>query len=255
MKNIRIIAQNTLVELLRNRVLYVLLFFAVFLLCMMVAVGQLSFTEQLRLTLGLGLSSIHLCLVGLTIFIGGSIVYREIDRLTILTLLARSITRSEFLIGKFFGFLSLMFLFLSGFLVLYSANLFFMGLDFSILDLVFVFIGFFLEIMILLSVTIFFSTFCASFLAVVFSLCFFIIGHWIGNLTFLTEISGAETTKSFVRGVKMVFPNLENFNWRSYPLEHNVELKYMLSNGLNAVMWVVFFLFLATLIFRNRDFA
>ena len=63
MKNILVIAQNTFIELLRNRLLYLLLFFAVFLLLLMVALGQLSYTEQLRLTLGLGLGSIHICLV------------------------------------------------------------------------------------------------------------------------------------------------------------------------------------------------
>jgi ABC-type transport system involved in multi-copper enzyme maturation permease subunit len=255
MKNIRVIAQNTLVELLRNRLLYVLLFFTVFLLCLMVALGQLSYTEQLRLTLGLGLGSIHICLVGLTIFVGGSIVYREIDRLTILTLLARSITRTEFLVGKFFGFLSLMFLLIGGFFLLYVGNLLFMNFTFEILDLLLVFIGFFLEIMLLLAVTIFFSTFCASFLAIVFSLCFFIIGHWVGNLGYLAEVSGAGRFKTFAKIMRLSFPNLENFNWRSYPMEHNIEAGYMLGNSVNAVIWTAFFLFCATLIFKDRDFA
>lgn len=255
MKNIRVIAHNTFVELLRNRLLYVLLFFAVFLLCLMVALGQLSYTEQLRLTLGLGLGSIHLCLVILTIFVGGSIVYREIDRLTILTLLARSITRTEFLVGKFFGFLSLMVLFIFGFFILYCGNLIFMDFTFDVIDIAFVFIGFFLEILILLSVTIFFSTFCASFLAIVFSLCFFVIGHWVGNLSFLAEYSGDDKMVAFSKVMHFTFPNLENFNWRSYPLEHNVDMNYMLGNSINAIIWSIFFIFSATLIFRSRDFA
>jgi Cu-processing system permease protein len=255
MKNIRVIAQNTLVELLRNRLLYVLLFFIVFLLCLMVALGQLSYTEQLRLTMGLGLGSIHICLMGLTVFVGGSMVYREIDRLTILTLLARSISRTEFLIGKFFGFLSLMFILLVGFFILYCGNMFFMGFSFEALDLLVVFAGFFLEVMLLLAVTIFFSTFCASFLAIVFSLCFFIIGHWVGNLGALAQVSNAEGFKVFAKVMRLVFPNLENYNWRSYPLEHNIELSYLLNNTMSVFIWTAFFIFCATLIFKDRDFA
>ena len=162
MMKVAVIAQNTFKELLRNRVLYAFLFFAIFLILMMFALGQLSYTEQMRLTLSMGLASIHICLVGLTIFIGGSVVYREIDRLTILTLLARSISRTEFLLGKYFGFLKLMILFIFGFFLLYYANMRIMGFDIKATDLLIVFAGFTLEVMILLAVTIFFSTFCRS---------------------------------------------------------------------------------------------
>ena len=115
MKNIYVISQNTFLELVRNRVLYMFLFFAVFLLFLMLALGQLSFAEQFRLSISLGLASIHMCLVALTIFIGGSIVYKEIDRLTILTVLVRPLSRPQFLVGKYLGFLQLMFSFNLGF--------------------------------------------------------------------------------------------------------------------------------------------
>lgn len=256
MKKIIIIAQNTFKELLRNRVLYAFLFFAIFLMLMMFALGQLSYTEQLRLTLTMGLSCIHICLVGLTIFIGGSVVYREIDRLTILTLLARSISRSEFLLGKYFGFLKLMILFIFGFFILYYGNMTLMGFDIPFLDLLLVFVGFSLEVMVLLAVTIFFSTFCASFLTIIFSLCFFIIGHWAVNLT--TMVVENPNNKSYMIVAKLVqffLPNLENYNWRLHPLEHFLTTQLISSNLATAFCWVSFFLLSASLIFRNKDFA
>lgn len=256
MRKIGVIARNTFKELLRNRVLYAFAFFAAFLMLMMVALGQLSYTEQMRLTLGMGLSSIHFCLIGLTIFIGGSIVYREIDRLTILTLLARSIQRHEFLLGKYFGFLALMFLFTAGFYVLYCANLMLMGFDVSPLDILVVFFGYALEIMVVLSVTIFFSTFCASFLTIIFSLCFFVIAHWAPSLTALAD----ETTFNqgffkFAGLMRRILPNLENFNWRTYPLEHHLTVAHLGWMSVVTFSWCLFFLFSATLIFRNKDFA
>lgn len=256
MKKTFIIAQNTFKELIRNRVLYAFLFFAVFLLFMMVALGQLSYTEQMRLTLSMGLASIHLCLVGLTIFIGGSVVYREIDRLTILTLLARSISRTEFLLGKYFGFLKLMILFIFGFLLLYYGNLKIMGFETSFTDLLIVFVGFTLEIMILLAITIFFSTFCASFLTIIFSLAFFIIGHWSVNLKVLAvENPNTQFYMKVARVVETVLPNLENYNWRLAPLEHNISSHYMLLSLVTAGAWVAFFLIFASFIFRGKDFA
>jgi len=256
MKKISVIAQNTFKELLRNRVLYSFLMFAIFLLLMMIALGQLSYTEQYRLTLSMGLSSIHLCLMGLTIFIGGSVVYREIDRLTILTLLARSISRTEFLLGKYFGFLRLMILFIAGFFILYYANMLIMGFSVSARDLLIVFLGYTCEVMVLLAVTIFFSTFCASFLTIIFSLGFFAIAHWAVSLT--TMVTENDQNRQFMRvahAVQTVLPNLEKFNWRLYPLEHGITGQTVGMAVVSAVCWAVFFLLAASLIFRNRDFA
>jgi len=256
MKKTMVIAQNTFKELLRNRVLYAFLFFAIFLLFMMVALGQLSYTEQMRLTLGMGLASIHMCLIGLTIFIGGSIVYREIDRLTILTLLAKPISRTEFLLGKYFGFLKLMLLFDIGFFILYYLNMLFMGFNISGLDLFLVFVGFALEMMILLAITIFFSTFCASFLTIIFSLCFFLIGHWAVTLTtIVTENDNNRSYLSVAKAVQILLPNLENYNWRLYPLEHHLSSQFMLVTVLSTLAWSAFFLCMASFIFRNKDFA
>lgn len=183
MKNIFVISQNTFLELVRNRVLYMFLFFAIFLMLLMLALGQLSFTEQFRLSISLGLACIHMCLVALTIFIGGSIVYKEIDRLTILTVLVRPLSRSQFLVGKYMGFLQLMLAFNLGFYGLYILSLLFMGFSVDYYDILLVFFGFALETMILLAVTLFFSTFSASFLTIVFTICFFIIGHWSETLS------------------------------------------------------------------------
>lgn len=255
MKNIFIIAQNTFKELIRNRVLYSFLFFALFLVMLTVAVGQLSYTEQLRLTLSLGLACIHLCIMGLTVFLGGSIIYKEIERLTILTLLARPISRTQFLMGKYFGFAALLILFTLGFYVVFSLNLFMLGFPFDNLDLFIAFCGIVLEAVTLLSITTFFSTFCASFLTILFSVGLFLVAHW--NMTIPTKISNTDETIYFsvIQFSKKFLPNFENFNWRLNALEPFVTPTIAGYSVLIAFLWIVIFLTLATVIFRTKDFA
>lgn len=255
MRAIRVIAQNTIIELLRNRLLYTLVMITIFLLALMVAVGQLSYTEQLRLTMGLGLSSIHICLMGLTIFVGGSMVYKEIEKLTILTLLAKPVRRFEFILGKYFGFLCLMIMIITCLWFIYGLNLALMGFGFPGIHLAVVFFGFFLEVALLLAVTVFFSTFCASFLTILFSLSFFLIGHWVQNLSFVDEFTAAGYFVSFAKWMRMLFPNLELFNWRALPLENNLSQLPITMTSLSALLWVIFFLLTATFIFKGRDFA
>jgi Cu-processing system permease protein len=255
MKKIFVISQNTFLELVRNRVLYMFLFFAVFLLFLMLALGQLSFSEQFRLSISLGLACIHMCLVALTIFIGGSIVYKEIDRLTILTVLVRPLSRAQFLIGKYLGFLQLMFSFNLGFCFLYTMSLVFMGFSFDTVDILLVFLGFALEVMILLAVTLFFSTFSASFLTIIFTIGFFIIGHWSEALSQMAVHSGNEDYVMIGKIINKVLPNLELFNWRIQPVDAFLHLAYVLKAGAISLAWTCFFLFAAALVFRKRDFA
>jgi ABC-type transport system involved in multi-copper enzyme maturation permease subunit len=255
MKNIFVISQNTFLELVRNRVLYMFLFFAVFLLFLMLALGQLSFTEQFRLSISLGLACIHMCLVASTIFIGGSIVYKEIDRLTILTVLVRPLSRPQFLVGKYLGFLQLMFCFNFGFFFLYVLSLLFMGFSFNYSDIFLVFLGFAIEIMILLAVTLFFSTFSASFLTIVFTICFFIIGHCSEALSQLVVSTAHQDYIMIAKVVNKVLPNLELFNWRLQPVDAFLQTSYVLKASAISLAWSVFFLFAAALVFRKRDFA
>lgn len=254
MRHIFIIANNTFRELLRNRLLYTFVFFAVFILFLMVAVGQLSYTEQFRLTLSLGLACIHLSLIALTVFVGGSLVYRELERLTILTLLARPLSRTEFLLGKYLGFLQLMLIFTGGFFLIFYLNMLLMGFEAGFTDLLLVFIGIFLEIAVMLAATLFFSSFCASFLTVVFSLCLFVMGHWAAGTASIPENANNRQFLAFAKGARFLLPNLENFNWRSHPLEHNVTSAFAGWAVLGAGLWIAVFLTAAALIFQRRDF-
>lgn len=255
MKNIIIIAKNTFKELIRNRVLYSFLFFAIFLVLLIVAVGQLSYTEQFRLTVSLGLSCIHMCIMGLTVFLGGSLIYKEIERLTILTILVRPISRTQFLVGKYIGFSALILSFLIGFYIVLLINLLFLGFTFSSLDLFVAFVGIALEAITLLAVTIFFSTFCASFLTILFSIGIFLLAHW--TLTIKPTRADGSTNIFFyiISFVKKFLPNFEHFNWRLHALEPYVTTS-MLGNGFAiATLWLAVFLILASLIFRTKDFA
>ncbi len=255
MSKISLIAMNTFKELIRNRVLYAFLLFAIFLVILTVAIGQLSYTEQLRLTMSLGLASIHMCIMGLTIFLGGSLIYKEIERLTILTLLSRPIGRSQFLLGKYFGFLSLIVSFCTGFYIVFTLNLLFLGFDFRHQDLMITFIGIGLEAITLLAITIFFSTFCASFLSIIFSIGLFIVGHWSSSIPAI-ELEGTKTVfYHVIHFAKKILPNFEHLNWRLNAIESFVTPQIFFVGFSMALLWSCIFLISASVIFRSKDFA
>jgi ABC-type transport system involved in multi-copper enzyme maturation permease subunit len=97
------IALNTFREAVRDRVLYIMLLFAVGLILFSLLLGELAPREQVRLTVDVGLAAISLMSVLLAIVLGGTHLHKEIERKTVYFILPQPIGRWQFLAGKFLG--------------------------------------------------------------------------------------------------------------------------------------------------------
>ena len=103
LQRIGTLAGNTIREAIRNRLLYTLLFFAIALIGTGVLVSNLSYVEGERILQDVGLAAIRLMSVGIGIFVGVGLIYGEIERRTLYTILSKPVSRVEFLLGKYLG--------------------------------------------------------------------------------------------------------------------------------------------------------
>lgn len=94
---------NTFREAVRDRVLHGVLGLASGVLLLTLALAELSLGEARRVVLDVGLASISLFSVVTAVFLGSSLLYKEIDRRTLYVILPKPIARHEFLIGKYLG--------------------------------------------------------------------------------------------------------------------------------------------------------
>lgn len=107
------IALNTYREAVRDRVLFGVLALASAVLVLTLALGELSLDQQMRVVTDLGLASISLFSVLVAIFLGSSLLYKEIERKTLYVILPKPIARFEFLLGKYFGIVATCAVFIS----------------------------------------------------------------------------------------------------------------------------------------------
>jgi ABC-type transport system involved in multi-copper enzyme maturation permease subunit len=107
------IALNTYREAVRDRVLFGVLALAAGVLALTLALGELSLDQQMRVVTDLGLASISLFSVVVAIFLGSSLLYKEIERKTLYVILPKPIARFEFLLGKYFGIVATCAVFIS----------------------------------------------------------------------------------------------------------------------------------------------
>lgn len=249
-----IIAKNTFREIIRDRILYGIVVFALLLIGMSLALGELSFAEQARISANFGFAGIQLSACVLAVFVGSSLVAKEIEKQTILTLLARPITRAQFLLGKFVGLSFVILTVMAGLAVVLAALI--QALELAINDTFAVALyGIVLEALILLGLALLFGSFARPMMTVTFTVALYLIGHWVGSLRYFIEKSDSSAFKAIGKVIVNVVPDLERFNWRAAPVyQMSVPASEVAMTSLYAVGWIVCLIALTALIFRRRDF-
>lgn len=105
MTKILAIARNTFKEAIRNRILYVILIFALLLIGFSGVVSKLTIASRDKIIKDMGFTSINLFGVAIAIFVGVSLVYNELEKKSIYTIVSKPLARWQFLLGKYFGLL------------------------------------------------------------------------------------------------------------------------------------------------------
>ncbi|OGD19933.1 MAG: hypothetical protein A2Y69_09360 [Candidatus Aminicenantes bacterium RBG_13_59_9] len=254
MRRIGIIALNTFREAVRDRVLYLLLFFAGATILLSRVLSLLTVGDRVKVVMDVGLAALSFFGALMAILIGTSLVFKEIDKKTIYTLMSKPLHRFEFLLGKFLGLaltllvmISLMTVFFQAYLILLGRR----GDGRVFLAALYIF----LEVVLLTAVAILFSTFSTPILASLFSLSFFLIGHFSRGLQTLIRKVPAGFSRSSLRLLYLILPDLENFNLKT-EVVHGLPIpaNLLLTSAAYGLFYTLFILTLAVIIFRRRDF-
>jgi ABC-type transport system involved in multi-copper enzyme maturation permease subunit len=248
------IALNTFKEAKRDRILYLLLFFAAVGIVLSRVLAVLTVGDRAKIIKDVGLASLSLFGVLMAILIGTGLVYKEIDKKTIFTLLSKPIQRYQFLLGKFAGLVLTLFIMLVLMTLIFFAIVFFhtFKVEWNLVGAIF-FI--FLELVLITAVAILFSCFSTPILSSIYSLCFYLIGHLSWGLETLVKKMKPGLGKTAIRVLYTFLPDLENFNFRT-EVVYNLPIpaQSFLFSTAYGIMYTVFILALAVLVFRRRDF-
>lgn len=219
------VASNTLRESLRHRVLYALIGASFLMMLVSLILGFVMPEEEdrIRVVLSFNLTSISILSLLAAIFLGTNLIYQEIENRTIYTLLARPLSRTEFIVGKFVGLV-----------IVNTISITLMGLIFVIFIVVnnypmsaSIFVALFtnlLELSVVTAIALLLSVIAHPIEGAFLALIIIVIGHSTSGLKQLKEEIIKKTGDSgTVQQIGLwaidffyyVFPNLDNFNLRS----------------------------------------
>ena len=256
MSRILSIAFNTYREAVRDRVLYNLIVFALLIVGSALFVGQISIEIERIVLINMGLTSISIFGVVIAIFIGISLVWKEIERRTIYTVLAHPVRRWEFLFGKFIGLFGTLTFNAALMSVGFFAALIYLSHGVSRPDIYILVAIYFivLQLMMMTALAMLFSTYSSPLLSSIFAFAIFAIGTFSEDLhNFSAAAHGP--AKAVMTAVAYIVPNFSSLNV-ILQVAHGipVESGLVLHNSLYAITYTAVVLACAAAIFENRNF-
>ena len=277
------IASNTLTELTRLKVFYVLLLFACVLIGSSVLMARLSFQQEFQVLKDISLGAMSIFTSLLAIVATARMLPQDTEDRIVYTILAKPVPRFEYLLGKLLGVLLLLAistlimsaLFLA---LLYSrehaalaaTNRQMAGLPQEQLhaalqsirdstfnpDLLPGISVIFLKACLLASLTIFISTFATSqIFTVVVTVFVYFIGHLQGRRAFwLQGHSAGWLARTFLAVVALLFPDLQLFNLADEVVAGAaIPLAIFLKTAALGAFYTVIYLLFATAIFSAKE--
>ncbi len=248
------IAANTFRETVRNKILYVILAFALIVIGLTWFLADLSMGELSRIIADTGLASIHLFGVTIAVFLGITLVSQEVDRKTVYLILSKPVPRWEFVVGKAMGLSSTLLLTTSVMAVTLFAVYGVYGGK-AEPGILIASAGIYLELVLLVCIATFFSTFTTPTLSAMFTLALFLIGHLSGHLILFGERSKEATVRAVSAGMFYLLPNLEIFNLKNEVVYGQARsLERLIGASGYFVCYGGAILLFACMIFARKDF-
>ncbi len=248
------LAENTFREAVRDKMLVACLVFGAMALGGSVALAPLTLGEGGRIISDLGLAAISMFSILILVLVGTGLVYKEIERRTITTILTHPVHRHEFVLGKYFGLLGTLLVCLALLSILYLGvvQVFGNGVKWNHFAAL-VLTG--LEVALATAVALFFATVASPILSAVFTFAVFVLGSLSDDLRALAVSSGNLAMQAFARVVETILPAFHHFNIRNNLLSGApVPPEHLVHCVVYATLDTAALLLITIVIFSRRDF-
>jgi ABC-type transport system involved in multi-copper enzyme maturation permease subunit len=252
-QRIAAVALGTYRESVRDKIFYLVAIFGFVLIGSFAVLSPLTLGVQGKIVTDVGLGSLTMFGLLAVVFIGSGMVRKEIDRHTITTVLAKPVTRREYLFGKYFGLSLTVVCMLAIMMVLFVVTALLVRTALDVRYLAAFYLAM-LELLLLTGAVLLFATFLSPILAAVMTLCVFVIGHLSQDLLSFGRLLGGGWQLTASTVLYFIIPNLEVFNVRGAVVHGDaVGGDHVLWATLYAFCYTGLLLLIAGAIFTRRE--
>lgn len=247
------LALNTFREAVRDRVLHSIFFFAVVTVCASLVLKDVTLGDQDKVVRSIAEGGIDVFASLIAMFLGISIIWKELEKKTVFTILSKPMPRWQFVLGKYLGLnltiwveialLSSMYVLLMVFQQDFPSMIFFVSMGLLIM-----------ELMLLTAWATLFSTYSAPTTASAFTISIFTIGHLADDLWLLGSKSDSVFLEQIVHIIYWVVPNFEVLSIRELSVHERAVPWSQVGSAMGyGVVYSVVVLMVAVMLFNRKD--
>jgi ABC-type transport system involved in multi-copper enzyme maturation permease subunit len=246
----------TLREALRQKLAVNLLVFALGLVAASFTISTLTFGEQYRIIVDIGLSAMEIFGTLIAVFLGAGLIARDVERRTVYPIIAKPVSRAEYVLGRYLGLVATTTLNMLVMVAVFTLVLayYLKGLGF-LHDSPFIAVvaAMVVRFAIVGAIACFFSCFTTATLSAIFTLSLVVAGLLSSDLVRYWAGRGA-VMRAVGRAAFVLVPNLEALNLKEAMVYKDpVPLSFAVTGLGYGVLYAAAVVAFATAVFSRRD--
>lgn len=252
-----VIASNVFREVIRDRVLYLIAFYALALVAATQLLPRVAANTEDKIFLDLGIAAISILGLLIAVFIGTNLVSKEIEKRTVSVMIAKPISRAEFIVGKHWGLTAVLAVLVLAMMAIFIGVMVYEQIPFPATSLIIAAAFQLLELSLITAVAILFSVFTSSVLAMLLTLAVYFVGHLSRDLLTLGNLTKDAVFQQVTQVLYLVLPDLSRLDWKNqavYGMALMPPPLELLSHAAYGLIYTTLLLTIAVLIFSRRQF-
>jgi ABC-type transport system involved in multi-copper enzyme maturation permease subunit len=249
------IAFNGFQEVIRDRILYIIGFFALLLIFAQRLLPEIAVGTDEKIFLDFGLGSIDILGAIVAIFVGTTLINKEIEKKTVLVLIPKPISSSEFIIGKHLGLTAVLTVMVTVMTAIYLLMLSLANISYPLNSILISLFFLLIQLSLIIAIALTFGVFTSSILATLLSFGVYLMGNFSSDLLQLGKISQNENIKVLTETLYLILPDLSRLNLKNeavYNLLPNTN--ELIQHGLYGILYTIVLLTITIIIFSRRQF-
>ncbi|MBD2355354.1 ABC transporter permease [Tolypothrix sp. FACHB-123] len=252
-----VMASNVFQEVIRDRILYIIGFYTLILAAAMRILPEIAATTEGKIFLDFGMALMGVIGLIVSVFVGTGLINKEIEKRTVLVLIAKPISRSEFITGKYFGLSAVLAVLITMMTVIYLGFLQIAHISHGIASILIAVLFLFLQISLINAVAISFGSFTSSLLAVILTFAVYLMGNISQDLLKFGRLSSNPGIERLTQALYLILPDLSRLDLKNeavYGLQALPSPTALIANAGYGLLYSSMLLAIAILIFSRREF-
>ena len=251
------IARNVFYEVVRDRILWIIGFYALLLVAAMQLLPQIAGATEEKMILDFGLAAMSVLGLIVAIFIGTGLVNKEIEKRTVLVLIAKPISRSEIIAGKHLGLSAVLASLITAMTIIYIVLLQLRQISYPLGSILLASLYLFLQLCLVCAIAIALGVFTSSVLATLLSFGVYLMGNLSQDLVSFGRLSKNPGLENLTRNLYLVLPDLSRLDLKNQAVYGSAALPdslTLITNATYGLVYTVLVLAIASAIFSQREF-